>query len=410
MKVLVVAPSFPYEPARPYAGLFVGEQARMLQRIGVHVHVVTFIPATPWPVLALKQKWKEFSQIPHTYSWRGINVSVHRFLTLPRNLTLGIASRTMEVKLRRECANFRPDIIHVHFAYPTGLAAVRTGARYGVPVVLTVHGSDIHTVPLIAERYKRHVTEALTGAARVLAVSQFLKMLVLRISPATRVDVHYIGIDLSRFTRQRPASLGPGSAPLGKNVTRPTILYVGNLLREKGVLDLLQAFYKLKDLEPCLIYVGGGPLAKELLLRVRALGLSGSVRLFGPQSPERIPDFLAAADVVVLPSYREGLPLTVVEALACCVPVVATNVGGIPEVIEHKETGLLVAPGDVAGLAEAIRWVLTNRAEARRMAEAGRRLVLKSHDLEANTRRLVGVYDEVLRSMRGASDVGGSHV
>ncbi len=396
MDVLVVTPFFPHDKARPYAGLFVGEQVHMLQRIEIQVHVVTFVPWTPWPVPALKRKWKQFSQIPRAYSWRGISVEVYRYPVLPRNLSQGTASWAMGRILRRQCARSKPDLIHAHFAYPTGLAAVRSGRRLGVPVVLTVHGSDIHTLPHLARRYKRGAVEALSGATQVLAVSGFMKAAVLQLCPTANVMVHRIGIDLSRFSMEERASVGSTTTPELNDIGGPIILYVGNLLEEKGVIDLLEAFQMVKDLGAHLIYVGDGPLAEGLALRADGLGLGGRVRLLGARPPESIPELLSTADILVLPSHREGLPMVCVEALACGIPVVATNTGGIPEVVRHMETGLLVPPGDIGALAAALRWVLVNGAAVHKLAQAGRRLVEQKYDLEANTRQLREIYQDVL--------------
>lgn len=396
MDVLVVTPFFPHADARPYAGIFIGEQIQMLVRMGLRIHVVTFVPWTPWPVPTLKQKWKRLSKIPHTYSWRNIIVEVHRFPALPRNLSLGIASRIMGNVLWQRIAFLRFDLIHVHFAYPTGLAAIRSAARLGMPVVLTVHGSDIHTLPYLAGRYKRGVAEALANATRILVLSDFMKAAVLQLCPTANVIAHRIGIDLSRFRMEGFTSEGSTTALELSDIGGPIILYVGNLLKEKGVIDLLEAFRMVKDLGAHLIFVGDGPLEKDLMLRLNALVLGGRVRLLGARSPESIPELLSIADILVLPSYREGLGMVCVEALACGIPVVATNVGGVPEVVKHMETGLLVRPGDIDSLAAALRWVLVNKAAARKLAQAGRRLVERHYDIETNTYKLIQIYQDVL--------------
>lgn len=397
MKVLVVCPFFPYDPIRPYSGIFVGEQVQMLRQLGVEAHVVTFVPWTPWPVSALKPKWKELAQIPSRYSWRDIEVIVHRYPVLPRNRALDIAARVMERLLYQDVVASEPDLIHAHFAYPTGFAAVRCARRLSIPVVLTVHGSDVHTVPNLAKRYRADVMEALKGATRVLAVSEFMKAEVLKLCADSAVIVHRIGIDLLRFkVRDSKTKLA--------GVDGPVVLYVGNLVKDKGVMDLLNAFRGVEDLGAHLIYVGSGPMARDLALRTAELGLSGRVWLLGAQPPDKIPHLLSGADVLALPSYREGLGMICVEALACGVPVIATNTGGIPEVIRHNETGLLVPPGDVEALAKALRWVLLNEAEAIKLALAGRCLVEQRYNLKANTQSLIEVYRDVLSAARSNRD------
>lgn len=406
MNVLVVTPFFPCNNIRPYAGLFVGEQVYMLSQMGVRVNVVTFVPWVPRPFSFLKRRWVEFSKIPREYSWRGIEVRAYKYPALPRNLILDISSWVMQKLLRQHIERFRPDLIHVHFAYPTGLAAIRVGNLYDVPVVLTVHGWDIHTVPYIAQRYKNGVIESLNRATQVLAVSEFMKEAVLQLCPTARVMTHYIGRDLSQFRWREKHLLDSVSEHELRNLKGPIILFIGNLLRKKGVLDLLKAFHIIEDTGAFLVYVGDGPLMSEIAHQARILNLEGRVRLLGAKPPESIPKLLMWADVLVMPSYCEGLPLVCLEALACGVPVVATRVGGIPEIVRHMETGLLVPVGDIEALARAIKWVLANKGEVRKLSEAGRRLVEQFHNLETNTKRLSEIYYGLFRTKSSHSYAG----
>lgn len=400
MNVLIVSPFFPHEDLRPYSGIFIGEQAHMLHQLGIKVSVVTFVPWTPWPVSGLKARWKEFAQIPSEYSWKGLKVKVFRYPVLPQNRILDIAARAMGRVLYQYVTALKPDLIHVHFAYPTGFAATRCGQRLGIPVILTVHGSDVHTVPNLNRRYKADVIKTLNEATCVLAVSEYMKTEVLKLCRDSNVAVHRLGVNLSRFKiRSSKTELA--------NMKGPVVLYVGNLLKDKGVIDLLEAFRGVIDLGAHLVYVGSGPLARDLASRSLDLGLSGRVWLLGPQPPDKIPQLLSAADVLVLPSYREGLGLVCVEALACGVPVIATNVGGIPEVIKDGETGLLVSPGDVQALEKALRWVLLNKVKATELALAGRRLVERDYNLEANTLSLIEVYRNALQTAGLDSYTGG---
>lgn len=393
MDILIVAPFYPYH-SMPYAGLFIAEQARMLRELGVRANVVTFVPRSPWPLPLLRAKWKRFAEVPDSYSWHGVPVTVFRYLTLPRSLSLGLSAQMMEEALRRDVAQTRPSLIHAHFAYPAGLAAIRCGKHFGIPTILTVHGSDVHTLPNIAAKYRDGVTEALASANRVLAVSDFLSGAVFNLSGRRDVLVQRIGVDLQRFAacdRNAERSAVPELA----HIQGPIVLFVGNLLHAKGVLDLLTAFREIREVAAHLVYVGDGPLAKEIARRRYAYGLQEQVHLLGARPNTVVPTLLNAADVFVLPSYKEGLPMSCVEALACERPVIASDVGGIPEIVKHNHTGLLVPPGDPAALAVGLRRLLSDSTFARELAQAGRRLVEQQHDLEKNTKVLMGIYQEV---------------
>jgi teichuronic acid biosynthesis glycosyltransferase TuaC len=401
MNVLIVCPFFPHDTIRPYAGIFIANQARTLQKLGIQVKVVTFVPWIPWVVAIFKKNWKEFAKIPSRYLWRNIEVIVLRYPVLPRNRGLDIAMLVMEKLLHRVVIMLRPNLIHAHFAYPTGLAAARCAAQFNVPIVLTLHGSDIHTVPNLSKKYKVGVVEALKKATKVLAVSDFIRKLAFQLYERP-IIVHRIGIDLSLFTPSRSSKPACFDVPQELvNVKGPVVMYIGNLLKEKGVLDLLTAFRNIANLGAHLVYIGSGPLFREIATMATQFGLNNRVWLLGAQPMERIPQLISYADVLAIPSYKEALSQAAVEALACEVPVVATNVGGIPEVVKHNETGLLITPGDVAALSEALRWMLLHKDKAKRFAMAGRHLVEKEYNLELNTRSLVEVYHDALSASCG---------
>ncbi len=139
------------------------------------------------------------------------------------------------------------------------------------------------------------------------------------------------------------------------------MLYIGNLLPVKGLEILINAFSRLERQEVAFtgILIGQGSLHSRLQSQVARLGLRGRVKLLGPRPHHELPDWYRAADLVVLPSYSEGMPVVLLEAAACGTPFVASRVGGIPE-IAHLGNCRLVTAGDVAELAKAIQAVLTN--------------------------------------------------
>lgn len=382
----------------PYAGIFIGEQVSTLLRLGVNIRVIQFVPATPWPLPLLKRKWRAFSKIPKYYQWQGAEVLSLRYLAVPRNAGLHLAVGQMEKALQKYIyfSGSRPDLIHVHFAYPTGLAAVRCGAKLGVPTIVTVHGSDLHTIPEIKRKYYLGIAEALRKADQVLAISESMKFKATEICQAASVDVHRIGINLTNFKPRDPNSARI-KLPELKGIRGPIVLYVGNLLLTKGVLDLVKAVHNIKSQTVHIVFLGDGPAAGEILSKSTALGLQNQVHLLGACPHHRVPYFINAADVFVLPSYKEGLGITCLEALACECPVVASNVGGIPEIIKHEDTGLLVSPGDYQSLSIALEQLLVKRTFAKLMAKRGRQLVERYYDIEKNTRDLLSTYQRSIK-------------
>jgi glycosyltransferase involved in cell wall biosynthesis len=172
---------------------------------------------------------------------------------------------------------------------------------------------------------------------------------------------------------------------------------VGRLHPQKGFASLLAAVARVRERLPAirLLLVGGGALRRDLVARAEALGLAEVVIFAGSRGD--VPEILAALDLFVLPSLWEGLPNAVLEAMAAGLPVVATAAGGTPEVVVDGETGLLVPPGDVTALAEAIERLLRDPGLRRKMGEAGRKRVEGHFTIEQTVAQTVALYETLLR-------------
>jgi glycosyltransferase involved in cell wall biosynthesis len=244
------------------------------------------------------------------------------------------------------------DIILASWAYPDGVAAGWVARRLGIPYVVKVHGSDLNVQAEFSWR-RMQIGPSLQRAGAVVAVSRALahKVAELGVDPA-HVQVIYNGVDSNRF---RPDSRSEAKARLRLSTYEPLLLYVGNLKDSKGCRDLLEAFPAVLTERPGarLVYIGSGPAQASLLDRADAMGCSGQVELAGPMPHDALADWFLAADVLCLPSHNEGVPNVVLEAMACGTPVVATMVGGIPEVVPHF-AGLLVPPREPDALAASL--------------------------------------------------------
>ncbi|MGK3990931.1 glycosyltransferase family 4 protein [Sorangium sp. So ce136] len=255
--------------------------------------------------------------------------------------------------LRRE---FPYDVILAAWAYPDTVAAEAFARDAGVPIVTTVLGSDINEQPRNAV-LRAQIAPALQRCARVVAVSGALGERLIELGvPRERVVVQLNAVDGERF------SIRDRAAPrqrLGVPADAKVVLYAGYHVPEKGVDVLVDAMAHLdrsgrRDVH--LMMVGGGELLDPLRARVSELGLGDRVQLFGWALPTQIPDYMAACDVFCLPSRREGCPNVVLEALASGRPVVATRVGGVPELVREGQggNGLLVPAGDPQALGDAL--------------------------------------------------------
>ncbi|MDR1424005.1 MAG: glycosyltransferase [Azoarcus sp.] len=269
----------------------------------------------------------------------------------------------------------RLDLIDAHFGYPDGYAAVLLGRRLGVPVTITLRGSEVWRSrdSYLAPKLR----EALHGATKVFAVCESLRQLAIGMGvPDERVEVVGNGVDAGLF---RPRERGAARAALGLAPEAPVLISVGWLVERKGfhrVLDVLPALIRRW---PDLVYliVGSGSLAgdnrAELDAQVERLGLRANVRFLGALPPEELPGPLSAADVFVLATRAEGWANVFLEAMACGLPVVTTDVGGNREVVCRPELGELVPFGEPSALEAALEHALArswDRAAIRRYAES----------------------------------------
>ncbi len=280
--------------------------------------------------------------------------------------------------------------IHAHYATHPALVAWIIHQFTGITYSVTVHAHDIFVdrtmLPL-----------KLREAASVIAISEFNRQFLLdHVGSwiAAKTHVIHCGIDPSRYAAGLHRR--QGGEPF-------EIMSIGSLQPYKGHASLIEAcaIMRHKDLRFRCRIIGGGELYESLRSQIARLQLEGHVELLGPKTQEEVALLLPEADCYVQPSIvtaagkMEGIPVALMEAMACRVPVVATSISGVPELVRNGETGLLVVPGNPASLAEALEEVRGHPAEARRRAEIARALVLQQFDLHQN----VGVLSALLGSL-----------
>ncbi|MEP6953681.1 MAG: glycosyltransferase [Solirubrobacteraceae bacterium] len=273
--------------------------------------------------------------------------------------------------------------VHCHFANHPAVAGLVIGRLTGLPYSFTAHGSDLH-------KERRMLPEKVAEAAFVATVSEDNRRLIVSECGgrfAEKVHVVRAGVDTRLF------------APNGQH-TRPSgalrVLCVGTLHEVKGQAHLIEACRLLAEegiTVDCRL-VGDGPDRAMLERRVARAGLEARVRLVGALTREQVSAELTAADVLVAPSVptregrREGIPVALMEAMSSGVPVVASDLSGIPELVEHDVSGLLVAPGDATGLAAALGRMAADPALRRRLGAGGRGRVLEAFDVAASAGEL----------------------
>jgi glycosyltransferase involved in cell wall biosynthesis len=313
-------------------------------------------------------------------------------------------------ELRRLLRRHKVALIHAHLPDAIVVAAI-AGRLSGTPVIGTYHGLGI--LPKHRSRYDprnalRRSLYHLAGrlSKRTIAVSLPVRELLcheLGFSPETTVLVQN-GIDPERFDK---AVAPPGiRREVGIGDREQVIVCVGRFVVHKGQRVLIEAMAEVVKRWPdaVLVLVGDGPARQDVADLTNRLGLGGSVIFAGTRSD--VPEILALAKVFVLPSFYEGHPLSVLEAMAAGKPVVATRVPGTSDVIEDGSEGVLVGPGDASAMAEAICRLLADSEQALEMGKRGQALVRRKYDIRGAASQMEELYQDVLRSERPVPDRG----
>jgi glycosyltransferase involved in cell wall biosynthesis len=289
----------------------------------------------------------------------------------------------------------RVAMLHSHMAMRGSFwrkSALNAWARlHGVPVLAHLHGSELKQFHAAQPRWRRAlIRHELESCARVLVLSQGWAEFVSRIAPAARV------VEVPNYVRM------PVPASATRTDGMVNVLFLGLVGERKGVFDLLPAFAAAlaHGLSLRLTLGGNGDLerAREM---VGALGLHDAVVLAGWVQGEHKRRLLESADLYVLPSHNENLPVSVIEAMSFGVPVISTRVGGIPELVRDGVDGILVDPGDIVALTAALVQLGGDAARRRRLGGAARERVQARYSAQAALPALCAVYDEVLSARGG---------
>lgn len=348
IRVLTLATLFP-DASRPTFGPFVERQTlELAAHPDVDLRVIAPVGLPPWP-LSQHARYSGLRALPLEEEWKGVRTYRPRFLHIPRaggRFDAAGIVRVVEPLLRRIRSHFPFDVIDAEFFFPDGPAAAVLGERFGVPVSIKARGADIQYWGRRGPSAAQIVTAG-RKADGMLAVASALKADMVGIGlPADKIMVHYTGVDLDLF------KVGERAAAKSElKIEGPLVVSVGALIPRKRQALTMEAVGKIPD--ATLALIGRGEDEASLRSLAMEMGVSDRVHFLGALPHATIARWLAAADVLCLPSRSEGLANAWVEALACGTPIVITDVGGATELIDRPEAGYIVEP-DVDAVAAAI--------------------------------------------------------
>lgn len=362
MRILTFSSLYP-NARQPSHGIFVENRLRQLLAYSDRVEARVVAPV-PWFPFASPMfgSYAAYAAVAARENRHGIEVFHPRYPVIPK-VGMRLAPQLMYAAVRRWMRRRVPhgydfDLIDAHYFYPDGVVAMWLAADAGKPFVVTARGSDINLIP----RYpapRRWIKKTVGEASHVMTVSAALRSRLIELGAEEgKATVLRNGVDLDFFhpAHDRVAV----RRELGFD-DRPLVLSVGNLVELKGHHLVIDAMCKLQDM--CLQIVGGGELEHALGRQVERLGLGNRVGFAGRIPPARLLKYFQAADVLVLASSREGWANVLLEAMACGTPVVATPVGGNPEVVGDAAAGELAAERNADALVAAVQKLFARHPE-----------------------------------------------
>lgn len=366
------------------------EAQRLVQRAHyLHFFSLSILKAN---LYFMRRSWKSYFRLwmeVLSETWGSLNFFCGAIAILPKSVCFAYLMQEEGI-----------DHIHCHFVNHPTMAAFIIHRLTGIPYSFTAHGSDLH----VDRRMLARKTEA---SAFGITVSRYNKELMVReCGEKSRQKIHVIhcGVDTELFHPRLTNGGGDAQAPL-------QVLCVGSLEEVKGHRYLLEACSELVrgGVDFRCHVVGEGPLRAKIERLIVRWELRDCVHLLGARSRQEVLNMLGKADVVVLASVptregkREGIPVALMEAMACSLPVVASNISGIPELIESGRNGFLVRPRDSRGLARALRRLKQDPGLRRRIGQSSRRTVIRDFNLEINASRLSRLFRTQCRAT-GASE------
>lgn len=359
-KIVVFSNMYP-SSEHPTYGIFVKNQVNLLKSAGVDVDVVAIE-----------------------------NPGKGKFQTLQKYAGWFFRSIFYLMKQKKKLA-----LTHAHYAFPTGLLSLIGKKWMGLPYVVTVHGGDIDKMASKSKRIKNMTKSILQQAEAVIVVGEKLQQDVIERFgvPENQVHLMSMGVDTSMF---KPIPKLEAKETLGFQKEKRIILFVGNVIRAKGLLELAEAFGKIKAEYPdTVLFIAGSQKDAQFTEELRQFIQQNEIKdvhFKGPLSQTVLARWMAAADVLALPSYHEGFGLVALEAMAAGTKVVGTDVGGLSYLLKEK-AGILVPPKQPNSLADGLQKALADDSAS--IDENKMRETVELHSYDNILHNLLSIYEAV---------------
>jgi teichuronic acid biosynthesis glycosyltransferase TuaC len=405
MQILLISHLFPKASDRRH-GIFVLRRAEQLRALGHDIVVVSPVPYIP-RLLTQVKRWQKYSFQTALLNVSGFEVHRPAYFRPPGAWYIGYESRGMWWGMKstiRHLSKKRRFNLVLAEDFRGDVGAANMAADFlGVPCVGVAIGGDLNTDVHTSRRAFKTIIMNLLRCKMIVCESEELCSRVKDLTEERRQGVCIIrGTNLKTFQPVKSEKRKALRGKFGWSEEEVVILYTGYLERNKGIFELVDAFDKIAEAYQSvrLVFIGDGSVRRKFEERVAQSPFSKRIELRGHVDHDQIDKYYKASDLLSLPSFMEGLPNTVVEGIACGLPILATRVGGIPQAVPHGRVGLLVPPKDVKGLAEAMERMFVDKDLRSAMGMAAREHAEAHFDIVRNTNHFSEVLEETLKRSR----------
>lgn len=393
IKVLAISHMYPSDFNRIF-GIYVQELIKKLVQQNCEVKVVSPVPKMPFLVKYFKNKWKNYSKIPLKTVCEEAKIYHPRYLEFPKNLFFSSSGKRMYTGIEKLVdeiyENFKFDIVHAHFLFPDGYTGMKIAQKYKKPLIVTIYGSDILIFPYRSKKSFNNTAEILKESSKIIAFGENIENKCLEEFNISKekIKVLYNGYDPGKFDFNK--------SKRKREKENIKILFVGNMLETKGIFDLLKAITIIREQNYKLFkkilwtFIGDGDDIKKLKKQIQKYHLQNNVKIVGRIPHQETAQYMNNSDFIILPSWSEGVPTVLVEAMACGLPVIATTVGEIPKMV-NQNTGILVQPKAPIDLANGIISATSKKWDNKLINDS-----VKDWTWDKNAQKNIEIYKEVL--------------
>jgi len=396
LRVLAISGNFPHRDD-PACGIFAARQFAEMKRQGADVTVMVPVARAPKFILKLGM-YRQFRR-REFIEYEGLDIVEDSFLRLPGKYSLFFdgfsAYLTIRNEIRRRHKQKPYSVIYARGFWLEADVGIRLGRLLGIPVVGAGIGSDVNVRPDRGRLFHGFFRRIARKLDMTMATGSGVAKKIEAVN-GNHTEVMGGVVELDKFVPTKNKSAV--RRELGLPEDRKIILFVGHIIKSKGVYELLDAFEAICGRFPqAMLYMcGEGDERGPLMEAVKRRGLAGRVEMPGNILPDMVPKYMQAADVFALPSYNEGMPNVLMEAMACGLPVIATNVGGIPAAVGDGNAAILIEPGNADEIEKTLIRLIEDAQFSQRISVVARKKAEACFGVKQNTRKVVRCLEKAI--------------